>query len=100
MANGSNYAQTPEVSELKAMILGLVQQGAEHKALITGLPLKSSVYLPCLIRSSIVVVAPLALPVSQLPSLTAKIRPQSDPLTVHPPSPARPSSHGTDSVYM
>ena len=29
-------AQTNEVSELKAMILGLVQQGAEHKALIAG----------------------------------------------------------------
>ena len=34
--NAQTPAQTNEVSELKAMIIGLVQQGAEHKALITA----------------------------------------------------------------
>ena len=61
VANGSPLpaqtpAQTNEVSELKAMILDLVQQGAEHiKALIAGAPSQSVV--PAKPLSSVVVVA-------------------------------------------
>jgi len=92
VANGSPVpaqtpAQTNEVSELTAMILGLVQQGAEHKALIAGAPSQSAV--PAKPLSSVAAVATLTLPVSQPSSaMTKKIRP--DQLTVQPPPPARP----------
>ena len=91
-ANAPTATQTQEVSELKAMIVGLVQQqhlAAAAIATLSGTPHKSAV--PSEHLSSVAAVSTLIHPVSQPASLLNKTnRSLSDPSTVQPPPPVRP----------
>ena len=92
-ANAPTATQTQEVSELKAMIVGLVQQqnlAAAAIATLSGTPHKSAV--PAKHLSSVAAVSTLTPPVSQPASLLTKTKTSSlsDPPTVQPPPPVRP----------
>jgi hypothetical protein len=92
-ANTPTVTQTQEVSELKAMIVGLVQQqqlAAAAIATLSGTPHKSAV--PAKHLPSVAAVSTLTLPVSQPASLLTKTKTRSlsDPYTVQPPPLVRP----------